>query len=79
MLTEAEQSPVLTLSKVARYVKEKHGLNISRMTPYNWAKIGIRGEKLKAGRAGWKILATKAAVEDFLIRTGLAGGRVSLS
>jgi len=73
-MDSSDKSAALTLSEVAGYVNKTYGLNISRMTPYNWAKIGIRGEKLKADRAGWRILATKVAVEDFLSRTGLAGG-----
>jgi len=42
---------------------------VSRMTPYNWAKIGIRGTKLKTMSRGWKMFTTKDWINDFLADT----------
>jgi hypothetical protein len=56
------------LSEVPRYIRIKHGPDFTRQTIYNWAKVGVRGTKLKTVQVGCFIRTTKNWVDEFLAR-----------
>lgn len=59
----------LSLGKVAAYVEAKHGITVARKTVYNWADVGVRGERLKTVVVGPRMWTAQEWVDDFLIRT----------
>jgi len=60
----------MTLNEVPRYIRTKHFFDVSRQTVYNWAKLGVRGIKLRTLKLGPRnILTTKEWVDAFLADT----------
>jgi hypothetical protein len=60
----------MLLKDVGRYVRAHYnGETVSRMTPYNWANIGIRGVKLRTMRRGWRIYTTAEWLDVFMAST----------
>lgn len=72
-------SPLMKIAAVVKYVKSKHGLEISRQTVYNWMLHGRNGTKLdffdvKADPSSiYKNtrVTTQEKVDDFIHRSGL--------
>jgi hypothetical protein len=61
---------LIKLAAVVGYVKTRHGLTVSRQTPYNWATIGLRGVKLKTQTKAGRAYTTHDWVDRFLIEAG---------
>lgn len=72
-------SPLLKIAAVVKYVKSKHGLEISRQTIYNWMDTGRNGAKLEYFEAEsdpssiFKNIrvTTTEKVDAFLSRSGI--------
>jgi hypothetical protein len=58
----------ITLSEVPHYIRCKYCFDVTRQTVYNWAKVGIKGEKLRISRMGRNFLTTKEWIDEFLDR-----------
>ena len=69
MPTPTETPRRLSLGKVAAYIEAKHGFAVVRKTVYNWANVGVRGERLKTVVVGPRMWTAQKWVDDFLIRT----------
>lgn len=58
----------MSVTKLAEYVKEKHGVGVSTQTVRNWIAKGRRGVKLPAD-------ANPIQVKNFLAQAGPTFGR----
>jgi hypothetical protein len=73
---------LLSMAQVVAYVKEKHGLDVSRQTVYNWAKLGRGDETLEfivcrsspVNMYTHTRRTTEEKVDAFLRRCGIIGG-----
>lgn len=67
-----QQKPVrpppkrIKLSEVPKHLRCKHNVDgFTRQTVYNWAKVGVKGTKLKVIQVGNVKFTTKEWVDDF--------------
>jgi hypothetical protein len=56
----------ITAEFAARHVRTKHHADCTRQTIHNWMKHGVRGEKLKGKRVGYRWFTTKEWVDEFI-------------
>jgi hypothetical protein len=59
---------MIPLADVVPYLAERHGLNVTRQTVYNWARSGRRGQFLRTTRQAGQLRTTEGWVNDFLNR-----------
>lgn len=59
----------IKLADAVRYVKEQHGIEVTRQTIYNWRKSGKQGRKLPCVTAAGNIYTTEEALDDFVANT----------
>lgn len=57
---------LIKISEVPRYIRIKYGPDVTRQTVYNWARLGVKGTKLKTMKVGSFIRTTKGYVDAFL-------------
>lgn len=57
----------LKLSEVVKYLADKHQIDVTRMTVYNWTRKGKKGHKLEtfASKTG-EARTTERAVDEFI-------------
>lgn len=73
---------MLRLSDVQKYIQQRHGLEVSRQTIYNWVTLGRGGETLEFVMAKSNPinkythvrLTTEEKVDAFLRHCGIIGG-----
>lgn len=62
-----KQNPIRwRFSRAIKYLKDVHGLTITRQTLHNWTKIGVGGVKLKTERLGHGFYTTKDDLDAFV-------------
>jgi hypothetical protein len=67
-VSDEKQNPSVRLrfSQAVKYLKNTHGLTITRQTLHNWSKVGVGGTKLNTIRLGWSYYTAKSDLDVFV-------------